>query len=86
MMTNIKTVPLSTRDFMDHYEFTLGVIDARAGRPFRDAYDMSWSRQQQLYYEAGRLAAKVLPPGIKTRTARGRPNPQAVRYLERVRL
>jgi len=74
--------PVSARDYMDHREFTWGIIDARAGRPFRKEYDL-WSRAQQYYYETGRQLANVLPPGLKSRTARGKPNPRAVRILLR---
>ena len=67
---------------MDRKEFTWGVIDARAGRGFRRAYE-TWSPQLQHYYETGRQLAQVLPAEMKTRTARGKPNPTAVRVLQR---
>lgn len=79
---NRSHVPISAREFMDNRHFTLGVIDKRAGRPFRDGYE-DWPRQQQLYYETGRQLACVLPPDLKTRTAHGKPNQTAVRILER---
>jgi hypothetical protein len=67
--------------YMDNREFTLGVIDKRAGRPFRAAYEQ-WSTQQQWYYETGRQLACVLPPDLKTRTSTGKPNPKALRILK----
>ena len=76
------TRPVSARDYMDRKEFTLGVIDARAGRPFRKVYE-TWPPGVQKVYESGRQLAQVLPPDMKTRTSNGKPNPKAVRILEK---
>ena len=73
---------ISARDYMDNKEFTLGVVDARAGRPFRKPYE-SWPPKLQHFYETGRQLAQVLPRDLRSRTANGKPNPKAVRILER---
>lgn len=82
MPTNRCASTISAREYMANREFTLGIMDARAGRPFREAYE-TWPTQQQWFYETGRQLAHVLPRDLKSRTARGKPNPKAVRILER---
>jgi hypothetical protein len=82
MPTNLLASRISAREYMDNREFTLGIMDARAGRPFRKAYE-DWPTQKQWFYETGRQLAYLLPRDLKSRTANGKPNPKAVRILER---
>jgi hypothetical protein len=73
---------ITAREYMSHPMFTKGILDVRAGRPFCKEYE-TWDINAQRRYETGRQFAKVLPPDLKTRTSTGKPNPKAVRILER---
>jgi len=44
-------------------EFALGVADARAGRPYRDSYQI-WHTDAQWNYERGRQWARLVPASV----------------------
>jgi hypothetical protein len=51
------------REIMESAEFALGVVDARARRPYRPGYD-HWHANGQWNYERGRAWANMAPQSV----------------------
>jgi hypothetical protein len=62
-MDQVPTAPTTVRAIMSTPEFALGVADARAGRPYRHAYEC-WDGNAQWNYERGRQWAQLAPRHI----------------------
>jgi hypothetical protein len=63
MADQIKTRKISIKSIMRDPKFTLGVADARAGKPFPPDYD-SW-RDDRWAYERGRQWAALAPRNVR---------------------
>jgi hypothetical protein len=59
----VPTRPTTIRQIMASPEFALGVADARAGRPYRDGYQI-WHTDAQWNYERGRQWARLVPASV----------------------
>ena len=59
----VPTVGISISEIMHQPQFALGVSDARAGRPYRDAYQ-TWHVNAQWGYERGRQWATLVPSSV----------------------
>lgn len=78
-VTNGKRVKITY--IMLRAQFWHGVNDYRAGKPFRKAYDMEWSKDGTAWhYERGRQFAAIAPRDMPLRSGRGL-NPAAVRLF-----
>jgi hypothetical protein len=62
----VPTCPTTVRQIMNGPSFTLGVADARAGRPYHRDYDL-WDTNTQWVYERGRAWAMLAPHHVKLR-------------------
>jgi hypothetical protein len=76
------TRPVSIRRIMGSRTFTLGVTDARAGRPFRPDYER-WGVDAQWNYERGRAWALLTPRRVKLRRG-GKLSPHAEQWFRRL--
>ena len=59
----VPTRPVSIKEIMSAPHFALGVADARAERPYRDAYQI-WHSNAQWGYERGRQWARLVPTSV----------------------
>ena len=75
----VPTRPVTIQEIMDQPQFTLGVADARAGRPYHRDYDV-WNGNGQWGYERGRLWATLAPRDMAIKLGNGKINPDAVLY------
>jgi hypothetical protein len=76
MTTQVGTVGATIEDVMRDPVFALGVADARAGLPFRNAYDHA-----QWHYERGRAWALLAPRHVRVRRADGKLSADAIRWF-----
>jgi hypothetical protein len=72
---------VTAREYADRKSFALGIVDARAGRPFRKSYE-TWGTQDQWCYETGRQLAQILPRDVPPLTARGKPHNRVISWLQ----
>jgi hypothetical protein len=63
MRKQVPEKPTTVATIMNSREFTLGVIDGRAGRGYRTAY-ATWGGNQQWNYERGRQWAAQAPRSV----------------------
>lgn len=73
------TVSTTIEQIMLRPSFTLGVADARAGRPYHRDYDL-WSTNTQWSYERGRMWATLTPRDVPLRH-NGKLNPAAILWF-----
>jgi hypothetical protein len=66
-----QTRPATVQEIMSSRFFTLGVRDARAGRPFRPDYEKWDDSNDQWNYERGRAWALLTPRHVLLKTRHG---------------
>lgn len=75
------TEPVSVESIMRCRAFAAGVKDARAGLPFRAAYDR-WEVNDQWDYERGRAWALLVPADVPLKNRNGKLNERAVLWFK----
>jgi hypothetical protein len=82
MGDQVATVPTTIEKIMRDPAFALGVADARAGLPFRNAYGHDgWDTNTQWHYERGRAWALLAPRDVRVRRADGKLGADAIRWF-----
>jgi hypothetical protein len=77
----VPTRPTTILEIMASPEFALGVADARAGRPYRGAYQ-TWDTNRQWDYERGRAWSRVVPASVVLKR-NGKITSEAVEWFQR---
>jgi hypothetical protein len=75
MRDQVPTTATTAASIMRRLGFSSGLVEKRAGQPFRECLDDDWS------YERGRLFGAIAPLSMPL-FVKGRLNPKAVRLFE----
>jgi hypothetical protein len=78
----IPTCPVTINEIMSDPTFALGVVDARAGRPYHPDYDVWADCNLRWSYERGRMWATLTPRHVPLKV-NGKINPDAVVWYAR---
>ena len=82
MREQVGTVPVTDERIMRDPAFALGIVDFRAGLPFRKDYDR-WGTNTQWNYERGRAWALLAPRHVRLKRRDGTLSADAVRWFRR---
>jgi hypothetical protein len=79
----IPTSPVTWQWIASRVEFGLGVLDQRAGRGYRTAYQ-TWGTNAAWAYERGRAWATAAPRSVPLRLPDGRLNLEVQRWMDAI--